>query len=88
MCIWGKILSNPKMKKAPKPKPMAAGMTFTKPSPGDISIPGANRLQKLAATITPPVNPSIPSKNPRCMVLNKKTKEAPNAVINQVNNVA
>ena len=32
--------------------------------------------------------PNIPSKNPRCMVLNKKTKEAPKAVNNQVKTVA
>ena len=67
---------------------MAAGMTLTNPSPGDISIPGAKRLQKLAATITPPVKPNIPSRNPRFMVLNKKTKEAPKAVNNQVKTVA
>ena len=86
MC--GKILSNPKINNAPRPNPTAAGITLTKPSPGDISIPGARRLQKLAATITPPVKPSMPSKKSLRIVLNKKTNEAPKAVNNQVNTVA
>ena len=76
------------MNKAPKPNPMAAGITFTKPSPGLIAIPGAKRLQKLAATITPPVKPSIPSRTARFMFLKKKTNEAPNAVNPQVKIVA
>jgi hypothetical protein len=63
-------------------------MTFIKPVPGLISIPGANKLQKLAATITPPVKPSIPSRTDRFIVLNKKTKDAPNAVRPQVKSVA
>ena len=58
------------------------------PSPSLISIPGANKLQKLAATITPPVNPSIPSSNALFIPLNKKTKEAPAAVRIQVNSEA
>jgi len=77
-----------KINSAPRPKPTAAGITLTKPSPGLISIPGASKLQKLAATITPPVKPSIPSKNARFMVLKKNTKDAPSAVIPQVNKVA
>ena len=67
---------------------MAAGMTFTKPSPSVISIAGANKLQKLAATITPPVKPSIPSRTTRFIFLKKKTNEAPKAVRPQVNVVA
>ena len=67
---------------------MAAGITFTNPSPSLISIPGASKLQKLAATITPPVKPNIPSKKPLCKVLKKKTNEAPKAVKNQVKIVA
>ena len=81
-------LSNPKINSAPRPNPTAAGITFTNPSPGLISIPGASKLQKLAATMTPPVKPSIPSKKARFIVLNKNTNDAPNAVIPQVNNVA
>ena len=73
---------------APKPNPSAAGITFTKPSPGLISIPGAKRLQKLAATITPPVKPSKPSKSARFIPLTKKTSEAPKAVSPHVNSVA
>ena len=65
---------------APRPKPMAAGNTFTNPSPGLISIDGANKLQKLAATIIPPVNPSIPSNMPRCIDLMPNTIAAPAAV--------
>ena len=81
-------LSNPEINKAPKANPTAAGITFTNPSPPLISIAGANKLQKLAATITPPVKPSIPSKTTRFMLLKKNTNEAPNAVKPQVNVVA
>ena len=81
-------MSKPKINKAPEVKPTAAGITLTKPDPGLISIPGARRLQKLAATITPPVKPSIPSKTARFIVLNKKTNAAPTAVNPQVNRVA
>jgi hypothetical protein len=49
---------------------------------------GARRLQKLAATITPPVNPNVPSKKVLFIVLKKKTQDAPIAVKAQVNNVA
>jgi hypothetical protein len=52
------------------------------------SIEGFRSDQKLAATITPPVNPSIPSKTPLCIDLKKKTKEAPSAVTSHVNVVA
>ena len=54
----------------------------------DISMAGFNNDQKLAATITPPVKPSMASKIARCIVLKKKTNEAPAAVTNQVNVVA
>ena len=73
---------------APRKNPTEAGITLINPSPAVISMAGANKLQKLAATITPPVNPSIPSKTTRFMFLKKKTKEAPKAVKNQVNSVA
>ena len=39
------LVSNPKRKKAPKINPIAAGITFSKPWPSDISIAGANKLQ-------------------------------------------
>jgi hypothetical protein len=45
---------------------------------------GINKLQMLAATITPPVNPSMASRKLRFMVLKKNTNEAPNAVTNHV----
>ena len=77
-----------KIKRAPKPKPIDAGITLMKPSPGLISIPGANKLQKLAATITPPVNPKSPSRRARFISLTKKTNDAPRAVSPQVNRVA
>ena len=86
MC--GRTLSMPKINSAPRKKPIAAGITFKNPSPAVISIAGANKLQKLAATITPPVKPSIPSRTVRFMVLKKNTNEAPNAVKNQVNKLA
>src|SRR5690606_27425927 len=88
MCQCGNNLSNPKIKRAPIAKPTAAGMTFTKPSPGLISIPGANKHQKLAATITPPVKPSMPSKKALFIPFIKKTNDAPSAVKTQVNNEA
>ena len=44
--------------------------------------------QKLAATITPPVKPNIPSSNALFIPLKTKTKEAPSAVRPQVNNEA
>lgn len=49
---------------------------------------GFNNDQKLAATITPPVNPSMGSRTLLWRVLKKKTSEAPSAVTNQVNKVA
>ena len=88
MCKWGNSLSKPKMKMAPSAKPNAAGNTFTNPSPGLISIDGASKLQKLAATIIPPVNPSMPSNIPRCIDLIPKTIAAPAAVTNHVKVVA
>ena len=48
----------------------------------------ANSDQKLAAIITPAAKPSMPSSTFLLMVLKKKTSAAPNAVTNQVNNVA
>ena len=38
------------------------------------SMEGISKDQKLAATITPPVKPSIPSRTPRCIDLKKNTK--------------
>ena len=67
---------------------MAAGNTLKIPSPELISIPGANKLQKLAATITPPVKPSSPSNNALFNFFIKKTREAPRAVRPQVKRVA
>lgn len=88
ICRWGRYLSKANKKSAPRPNPTAAGITLVNPSPSLIAMAGANRLQKLAATITPPVNPSIPSSTLRFMVLKKNTKEAPNAVTSQVKVVA
>ena len=76
------------MNKAPSEKPMAAGIAFSNPSPPLISMAGLNKDQKLAAIITPPVNPNIPSNTERFMLLKKKTNEAPAAVNNQVKVVA
>ena len=81
-------MSKAKIKSAPNKKPVAAGITLINPSPSDISIDGASKDQKLAATITPPVNPSIPSNRRLCIVLKKTTREAPAIVISQVNKVA
>lgn len=65
-----------------------AGITWVKPSPGLMLMAGISRLHILAATITPPVKPSMPSMAFRWMFLNKKTKEAPAAVTSQVKRVA
>ena len=73
------------MNNAPKPNPIAEGITLTKPSPVLISIAGDSKLQKLAATITPPVKPSIPSKAILLIDLNKNTEDAPRAVTPHVN---
>ena len=48
---------------------------------------GANNDQKLAATITPPVKPNMPSNHLRFMLLNGNTSAAPAAVMAQVNKV-
>ena len=88
MCKCGVNLSKPKINSAPNPKPIEAGMTLANPSPPDISIAGESNDQKLAATITPPVNPNILSNHFRCMSLKNKTSDAPAAVMNQVKNVA
>lgn len=86
MC--GKTLSIAKINNAPNPNPIAAGITLTKPSPALISIAGDNKLQKLAATITPPVNPNIPSSAIRLIDLKRNTVDAPRAVTPHVNKVA
>ena len=81
-------MSSAKINNAPKPNPIAAGITLTKPSPALISIAGDNRLQKLAATITPPVKPSIPSSDILLIDLNKNAEDAPRAVTPHVKRVA
>ena len=88
MWRWGVNLSNAKRKRAPMMKPIAAGITLAMPSPPAMSMAGINRPKQLAATITPPVNPSMPSSILRWSSLKKKTKEAPAAVISQVKIVA
>jgi hypothetical protein len=42
-----------------------------------ISMLGASRLQKLAATITPPVKPSMPSSHLREALPKKNTRMSP-----------
>ena len=76
------------MNKAPNPNPMAGGPTRANPSPPVMSMAGAKRDQKLAATITPPVKPSMPSNKRRFMDLNGKTRAAPAAVMAHVKVVA
>jgi hypothetical protein len=49
---------------------------------------GFSKDQKLAATITPPVKPSITSSTFRSIVLKKNTSDAPAAVTSHVNVVA
>src|SRR5690606_35597607 len=87
-CRCGMSLSKPKIESAPPKKPIAEGSTRSNPSPGVISIAGANRDQKLAAIITPPVNPNMPLRSFLLEALNRKTLAAPNAVNPQVNKPA
>ena len=68
--------------------PIAAGKALVNPSPGLISMAGASSDQKLAAIITPPVNPSIPSRARRFKSFTTNTSDAPKAVTNQVKVVA
>lgn len=72
------------MNNAPKTNPIAIGKVFSKPLPSDIFQAGNNKPQKLIETITPPVNPSIPSNAARCTFLKKKTIDEPRAVTSQV----
>lgn len=69
-------------------KPTEAGIH---PGTGPLSaieIAGAKSDQKLAAIITPPAKPSMPSINFWLTFLVVNTKAAPKAVIPQVNNDA
>ena len=87
--LLASLLSKKNKNKAPLRKPTAAGIQIISGyMRSDSSIDGFNKDQKLAATITPPVKPSIPSNTPLCIDLKKKTKEAPKAVTSHVNVVA
>ena len=88
ICKCGITLSKPNRNRAPNKNPNTAGHTCVKPSPADMSTAGPNNPKQLAATITPPVKPSIPSNTARFIVLKKNTIAAPAAVTNQVNVVA
>ena len=89
--MWrcGSFLSKKNKNIAPVKKPTAAGIQdalgYIR---SESSMEGNNNDQKLAATMTPPVKPSMPSSRPRCMFLKKKTRLAPAAVTNQVKVVA
>src|SRR5690606_21436422 len=83
-CKWGINLSKPKIKSAPRIKPIADGMTLLNPSPELISMAGANNDQKLAAIMTPPVKPSMPFSNFLLTPLKRNTPAAPTAVTPQV----
>ena len=69
-------------------KPTAAGSHAGVDRSADIWIDGARSDQKLAATMTPPVNPSMTSRTFRFSRRTKKTREAPIAVSAQVKRVA
>ena len=82
------------MKNAPRKKPIAGGKNEGKvvnPNSCCFStaeMAGDNRDQKLAAIITPPVNPRAASRNFLLVDLKKNTNEAPIAVRIQVNKPA
>ena len=82
------------MKSAPMKKPIAGGKNDGKVDcpnsfwTSTASIAGAINDQKLAAIITPPVNPKAISRTFLFEPLNKKTRAAPIAVMIQVNRPA
>ncbi len=80
----------PQRKMPPPRNPSAAwSHAGTAPPPcSAISIPGASSDQKLAATMTPPANPSIPSRIFRFTSRARKTALAPSAVTPHVNSPA
>ena len=69
-------------------KPISAVSQGFIPREADISMEGESRDQKAAATITPPVNPSMASITFRLGCRMKKTTQAPREVSAQVNSVA
>ena len=65
--------------------PTGTHAMLPKPCVSAMPMAGFNKLQKLAASITPPVNPIKTSINPRLRSFTKNTIAAPSAVTNQVN---
>jgi hypothetical protein len=87
-CRWGRVLSSAKINNAPAPNPTAAGSHPGTPMRVAMAIDGARSDQKLAATITPPVKPSMASSERRVMFGTTSTTAAPAAVTSQVKVVA
>jgi hypothetical protein len=85
---WGSILSILHKKTAPMRKPAPAGNHAGRSLPCDISTAGASKDQKLAAIMTPPAKPSIPSSIFLLTSLARNTVAAPSAVKPQVKHVA
>ena len=87
-------MSRKYIKNAPKKNPIAGGKKegrLVRPSSccfSTAAIAGDKRDQKLAAIITPPVNPRAASRNFLLAYLKKNTRLAPRAVNIQVNNPA
>ena len=82
------ILSKKNKNNAPATTPIEAGTAFIMPSSSLMEMAGRIKLKMLAAIMTPPVKPNIPSRKTRFMVLKKNTIDAPRAVIAQVKIVA
>jgi hypothetical protein len=74
--------------KLPIRNPVTVGIQGGVPLSSASSTAGASREKKLAAIITPAAKPSMKSISRWLIVLKKKTREAPNAVTNQVKSVA
>lgn len=87
-CRCGSILCNMYKVKPPARNPRLEWSQAGLPAFVNRSMEGRSRDQKLAAIIIPEAKPSIPLKIGLGTVRKKNTKEAPNAVQNQVNPVA
>jgi hypothetical protein len=85
---WGSTRSKLRKKKPPARNPMTGGTQTGSEPAAESSIAGAKSDQKLAAIMTPAAKPSIESRSLRGTFLVPNTKDAPAAVIPQVNIVA
>src|SRR5690606_40218305 len=86
-CKCGMILLKIAKKTAPNKKPTAAGSQAGVDLSLAISIAGSKSDQKLAAIMTPPAKPRMPSRHFWFIFFVVNTSAAPSAVMPQVNDV-